>query len=246
VNVLGQVVGERATKDDIPLLIEGFFRDDSLSIRTASRALVFLAASEALPPLIRFVEGFDAHQDARLASYRLGEARRILAAAPAILALARVWLNADGWARSSVALSILEQQAEESDVESLRALMSALEREQSDVAETYRGENCLRALAPFAAHVPYTELARVFERTESTWNRALAAQLMAEGHLDAFAGAHAVECLWDCAPDVVEIGAAYADLSSAGVKDRLVHLCNSPFEEDGVRASARERLMRAE
>lgn len=240
--VLGRVAGARATTRDIPVLLDAFFSDDTVRIRAASHALAVLAAPGALPPLIRFVEEFDANPDARLARYRIGNVRPILAATSAMLPVARAWLHADGWARPSVALSIVEQRGEERDVEPLRALMvAALEREPGNAEAAYAIEGCLDALARFPAHVPYTELARVFERTESIWSRRGAAELMASGHPDTFARAHAIECLWDCAEDIIEIGCAYADLSMPIVKHRLDHLRHSPFEEDGVKRQAAKR-----
>jgi len=142
-----------------------------------------------------------------------------------------------------VPLSILEEQGEERDVEPIRTLMaSTLVHEPGDVAAPYAIEGYLNALARFAAQVPYIELARVFERTESMWSRRGAAELMANGHPDTFARAHAVECLWDCAEDIVEIGCAYADLSTPMVRRRIDHLWHSPYEEDGVRKQAQKRL----
>jgi len=241
--VLGRVAGERASTGDIPALIAAFFGDDTVRIRAAHYALAVLGAPDALPPLLRFVEEFDANPDARLARYRIGNVRRILAATPAMLPVARAWLHADGWARPSVALSILEEQGEERDIEPIRTLLaSTLEHEPGNVEAPYAIEGCLDVLARFAARVPYAELERVFERTESMWSRRGAAELMANGHPDTFARAHAVECLWDCAEDIVEIGCAYANLSIPIVRRRLDHLWHSPYLEDGVRKQAEKRL----
>lgn len=241
--VLGRMAGERATTRDVPVLLDAFFGDDTARIRAASYALAALAAPGALPPLIRFVEEFDANPDARLARYRLGNVRRVLAAMPALLPIARDWLSAEGRARPSVALSILEQQGEERDGEPLRALMmTTLEREMGDSVAAYMTEGCLRTLARLPAQIPHAELARVFEHTVSIWSRHDAADLMASDHVNTFARAHAIECLWDCAADIVEIGCAYADLSIPMVKHRIEHLWHSPFEEDGVTRQAEKRL----
>jgi hypothetical protein len=205
-----------------------------------------LGLPEALPRLVRFVEEFDAHSEARLAYFRLNRARTILAATPEALPIARTWLRADGWARLSVARSILREQSEEADVPALRALLaSILDREPGDVTTAYTVEGCLAGLIPFPDRISYEDLASVFERTWSMWNRRGAAELMADGHLATFSGTHAVECLWDCEDEIVEIGCTYADLSLPSVRDRISHLRYSPYEKNGVRRQAEERLQAA-
>ena len=241
--IFGEVAAQRAGASDLPALLDAVFGDDTVQLEMASRALAVLGREEALPRLLRFVEEFDEHADARLAQYRMNAIRRILAATPEGLPIARVWLRADGWARPSVALSILKEQSEEADVPVLRGLISsAIDREPGDVAVAYYVEGCLDALTPFPAQISFEELARVFDRTWSKWNRRAAAELMAEGHLATFSGTHAIECLWDCEDEIVEIGCAYAELPNATVRDRLDHFWHSPYEEAGVRRKAEKRL----
>jgi hypothetical protein len=125
----------------------------------------------------------------------------------------------------------------------LRGLISsAIDREPRDVAAAHFVEGCLEAFKPFADQISYEELARVFDRTWSTWNRRAAAKLMAEGHPAIFSGTHAIECLWDCEDEIVEIGCAYAELPNAMVRERLDHLWHSPYEEACVRRTAEARL----
>lgn len=242
-SIYGEVAGQRADVRDLPLLLAAFFGEDGARIRAATRALTILALSEALPPLLRFVEGFDATADARWNRYRIGQVRRILMATPGTLSSARAWLQASGWAQPSVALSILEAQAQEADVAPLRTLlMSALASEPSDAGAPYTVEGCLTALAPFAAQVPFDELARVFAGTRALWPRRGAAELMAAGHGATFTGTYAIECLWDCKDDIVELGCACADLALPLVRERLAHLAHSPYEDERVRHTAEERL----
>lgn len=246
--VFGEAAAERAGPRDLPVLLDAFFGDDPDTVRlqVASHALTILKLPEALPPLARFVEDFDGHEDAPRAQYRIGRVRRILAATPEALPIARAWLSMMGRARQSVAVSILKEQSEEADVPLLRALLaSALDREPESASAAYLVEGCLTALAPFVVQVTYAELATVFERTRSMWNRRGAAELMADVYREAFAGSYAVECLWDCEDDLIEIGCAYADLSMPIVRDRLKHLLHSPCEGDDVRSHAEKRLQAA-
>ena len=238
------MLAERATAADLPALLEIFFTNESLSIQVAQRVLRLLQLPEAVPPLAHYVEQFDDHDDARYAYYRLNAIRRILAANPAALPLARAWLDAGGWARPSAALSILAKQSEACDVPKLRQLLaSAIVHEPGEVPTAYYTEGCLKGLKPFAEQVPYAELATVYERTWSTWTRREAAALLAAGHPELFAGGYAVDCLWDCEGGIVEIGCACVDLSMPGVRVRLEQLRQSPWqEEDAGRRAAAERL----
>ena len=242
--IYGEVAAERANSSNLSILLDAFFGADTVQMRVASHALTILKLPEALPPLVRFVEEFDGNEKVWRAQYRIGRVRRILAATPEALPIARAWLHAAGRARESVALSVLEEQSEEADVPALRALLpSALDREPSDFVAVNLVESCLEALAPFAAQIPYADLASVFERTRSMWNRQKAAKLMAYVYPTAFCGSYAVECLWDCEDRiVVEIGCTYADLSMPMVRDRLDYLQHSAYENDAVRTRAKERL----
>jgi hypothetical protein len=109
--IFGEVAAQRAGASDLPALLDALFGDDTVQLGMASRALAMLGLADALPRLLRFVEEFDEHAEARLAQYRMNAIRRILAATPAALPVARVWLRADGWARPSAALSILKEQS---------------------------------------------------------------------------------------------------------------------------------------
>jgi hypothetical protein len=242
--VYGEIAAERASASDLPALLNAFFGDVSVQVSAASHALTILKLPEVLPALTHFVEEFDGRENAQLARYRIGRIRRILAATPEALTIARAWLRTEGWARPSVALSILEEQSEEIDVPPLRALLHAsIELDPDSAAAAYFVEGCLDALRPFAAQIPYADPAHVFERTGSMWNRRKAGELMVQIDPAAFRGTYAVECLWDCEDEIViEIGCTYADLSMPLVRDRLRHLQHSPYESDAVRAHAEARL----
>ena len=242
-HIYGEMAGRRADAHDLPALLDAFFGADRARMRVAKWALTTPALPEALPPLLRVVEEFDAEAGPRFHRNRIADVRPILAATPETLPIARAWLRAAGWARPSVALSILEVQAQQADVLPLRALLAAsLDRELQDPWAPYTVEGCLAALAPFAAEVPYAELARVFESTRALWPRCGAAELMAEGHPATFSGAYAIECLWDCEEELVRIGCASADLALPMVRERLHLLAHSPYEDEAVRQAARQRL----
>ena len=234
---------ERASTDDLNPLLDTAQRGEFWQRFVAFRGLERLADPAAFPILHAF---FEAPGEQPVALY--GAAVRAIAALPAAvtLDLARAWFDAADGVHRHVALRILKAHATVADVSRVRAaLLPSLCRDTPDTNECYMQCDMLEILARFPTCGPYPEATTVFEEAGYSRTRVYAAAVLAGSDRSHFAGGVAVDCLWDCEERVRQIGCERVDVGQPDASGRLHALARDPFEDEDVRAAAKERLASA-
>lgn len=238
-----QALQNRATAADLDRLLDAAQNGERWQRVVAFRSLQHLAHPGALPVLRACVEVPDMPVIVRRAAWRA-----FAALPPALtLDLARAWFDAPASPAHLryVARRLLEEHASREDVPRLRtALAAALQVNQGEGIDYYLICTILGILARFPEAGPYPEADVAFTEVAYSWTRRYAAAVLAASESERFAHGRALECLWDCEDNVRLIGCRAIDMAVPDALERLHAIRRDPYEDDDVRAAARDRLGR--
>jgi len=152
-------------------------------------------------------------------------------------ALAHEWLTSADWARRRKAAGILATWAEGEDLEHARRAL-ARELELGLDGDIYVVCSLAEALGRYAGHGPFDELLQAYEQIPYSYGRRFVVAALAQTD-PTFAGDVAVDCLWDCEPEIRQLAAAHVDRRIRLASQRLDELASDPAEAASVRRSAK-------
>jgi len=161
-------------------------------------------------------------------------------------ALAHEWLasregNRPGVApRPRTAAQIFAEHAEAEDVPTIREYLcrDTLDRNTSDL---YVICSLATALGRHPGRGPYPELRSIFYDIPYSYGRLHIARAMAKTD-PAFADTYAVECLWDCQPEIREFGAACVNIDDPVALARLQVIAADPAEDEETQQTAQSLI----
>lgn len=97
------------------------------------------------------------------------------------------------------------------------------------------------ALARHPARGPYSELTSIFYGIPYSYGRSLVVTAMIATD-PGFPDTRAVECLWDCQPEVRELGATHVAIVESSIRSRLNVMATDWAEDADVQLAAQSRL----
>lgn len=237
---LKRALARRVRREDVPALLARLSAAQPSAAITALAGLQALALPETVPAVRDFLLAHAEQDD--LPFVLRHPCFRFLASVscPASLAAARAWFDHPAHSLRVAASQILETQATREDLPRLRtSVIEALE-----AGEMYRVCAAMTAFAHVAAAETLPEIELAF--AEATYARARldAARAWISVAPTDFKRRKARECLWDCEPGIVRLGAERADLRGPLVLTRVQLLARDPWEnyEKDLREAAAARL----
>ena len=231
-----RAIMEKVSAEDEDRLLESLSSDNEYRVMLAFCGLGELGTVRAFDAVKSYIEASEnAPWRAR------GRAFDAIKQMPGSLTLetARQWFSRDEWPLYTAASGILQHHATLEDVPRLR---QALRTPEILRDEDSRLTCVLRALARFEGFGRIPELEQVFCQACNSFRRGDAAEAMAATSPDFFTAEYAYECLWDCDWSAFKIGCAMVDLSTPGAVERLGEIIADPYECEGRREVAKERL----
>ena len=232
---VGEHLERRTSEEDVRLLIAAA-GDESFPMR--GPAIVALAAQQRPEALEIASELREKTRPRWLRIYMT----RALVRLPyeQTRSLAYRWLDSEDTRRRSTAASVLKEHATAGDIPTIRDHLrrEGLDRETSNM---YFVCELVTALERHPDQGPYEELHAVFYEIPYSYGRRRVAAALAATD-PAFPQTQAVECLWDCEPEVRAIGAGHVDSRDRQVLKRLNVMASDWAENEHTQLAAQERL----
>ena len=228
----GTLLGRRENASDVSLLVAVARDGRGGPAFAALRALRIRRNPAALEVAIsRVLADNGSESMAALTRYIVSFSER------SMLARARDWFTSAHQQTRMLGERILARHAEPRDVPMLRTALQAAQA----AADPAREMAVLDALSHLSDDGPCPEVVDTYLGTPHSLCRHRAATVLAATDA-AFARTLAVESLWDCEPDTVELACRTVDVDAPDVRERLRDLAGDERADDGVRDAAAERL----
>jgi len=236
-----KVLYERTGEADVRSLIAAAHSESLPMQGSAIRALAHQQRPEALEIAAEHIDD-PAYRQLR------GDIVRALVLLPydQTRSLAHEWLASSEGSRPGVAprprtaARIFAERAEAEDVPTIREYLcrDTLDHDTSDL---YVICSLATALGRHPDHGPYPELTSIFYGIAYSYGRLHIARAMAETD-PAFATTYAVECLWDCQPQIRELGATCVDIDNPVALARLHVIAADPAEDEETQQTAQSLI----
>lgn len=231
-----QAIMAKASAEDEDRLLTSLSSDNKYRVRLALCGLGKLGTPKAFDAVKSYLETSE-NADSGVR----GDAFDAIKQMPGLLtlAMARQWFGRSEWYLQVAAGRIFEHHATLDDAP---LLIQVLRTPETIEGKDSRLPFAVRALGRFEGYGRIPELERVFCEVGDPYDRGSAAKAMAATSAEHFRAEYAFECLWDSDWPAFKTGCAMVDLSTAGAVERLRKVVADPYESEGRREVAKERL----